>query len=43
MATCRYMDDVVLAFASQDKEQLERATEVAKYIAAKDTGYTLAH
>ena len=28
-----------LAFAWQDNEQLERATEVAKYIAAEGTGY----
>ena len=38
MVTCRYMDDVFLAFAWQDKEQLERATEVAQYIAAEITG-----
>ena len=33
------MDDVFLPFAWQDNEQLERATEVTKYIAAECTGY----
>ena len=39
MVTCRYIDDVLLAFAWQDNKQLERATEIAKYIAAEGTGY----
>ena len=39
MVTCRYMDDAFLAFAWQDNKQLERATEVAKYIAAEGNGY----
>ena len=42
MMTCRYnVMDVFLAFkfAWQDNEQLERATEVATYIAAEGTGY----
>ena len=39
MVTCCYMDDVFLAFSWQDNEHLERATEVAKYIAAEGTGY----
>ena len=36
---CRYMDDVYLAVAYQDNEQLEKATDLAMCIASKDTGY----
>ena len=36
---CRYMDDVYLAVAYQDNEQLEDATKLAMYIAAEGTGY----
>ena len=39
MVTCHYMDDVFLAFAWQNNEQQEIATEVAKYIVAEGTGY----
>ena len=39
MVTCRYMDDVFSEFAWHDNEQLERPTDVAKYIAAEGTGY----
>ena len=33
------MDDVYLAVAYQDNEQLEDATTLAMYIAAEGTGY----
>ena len=36
---CHYMDDVFLAFAWQDEEQLEQATTMGKYITARGTGY----
>ena len=38
---CCYMDDdiVYLAVAYQDNEQLEKSTNLAMYIASKDTGY----
>ena len=39
MVTCRYMADVLLAFAWQHNEQLERATAVTKYTASEGTAY----
>ena len=36
---CRYMDDIYLAVAYQDNEQLENATKLAMYITAEGTGY----
>ena len=36
---CRYMNDVYLAVAYQDNEQLEKATDLVMYIASEDTGY----
>ena len=35
----RYMDDVYLAVAYQDNNQLGKATDLVMYIASKDTGY----